>query len=71
MPRPKPSVELAPLGFRLPVTIIERLDAYCGALSEKTGGHSISRSDAIRVLLDRALAVEGFPPAGQKAPKRK
>ena len=73
MARPKFPEEMTPLGFRLPNQIIDRIDAFCA--KSAIPGMVMSRSDAIRVLLERALTVEGFPHAGEptttKAPKRK
>lgn len=71
MARPKHPEELAPLGFRLPVTLIARIDAYCEKMETVLSGHRVSRSDAIRVLLERALVAEGFPAAEATARKRK
>jgi hypothetical protein len=61
MPRPKKYAEdMTPLGFRLPNQLIARIDAFC---ERATGlsGFQPSRSDAIRVLLERGLTIEGFP----------
>lgn len=68
MPRPKFSEEMTPLGFRLPNQLIARLDAFCEQHAEP--GRLMSRSDAIRVLLEKGLTAEGFPHAGE-APKGK
>ena len=53
----------------MPVGLIERVDAYCEAMQRRTGLR-VSRSDAIRVLLEKALTVEGFG-AEQPAAKPK
>lgn len=69
MARPKKHVEeMTPLGFRLPNHLIDRLDVY----RERAAlpGMVLSRSDAIRVLLESALAGEGLP-AEPKPAKRK
>lgn len=67
MARPKPAEEMSPFGFRLPVQLIARVDAFATKGSQD---FKVSRSDAIRVLLERALTAEGFPHADAKAPKR-
>jgi hypothetical protein len=61
MARPKFPEEMTPLGFRLPNQLIDRLDAYCDKHAEP--GRVMSRSDAIRVLLEKGLAAEGLPHA--------
>ena len=71
MARPKHPEELAPLGFRLPVTLIARIDAYCDKVEGMLAGHKVSRSDAIRVLLEKALTAEGFPPASATKPTKR
>ena len=50
----------APIGFRLPVQLIERIDLYADKVRQSMFGHRVNRSDAIRVLLEHALAAEGF-----------
>jgi hypothetical protein len=61
MPRPKKYAEdMTPLGFRLPNQLITRIDAFCERATQLSGFEP-SRSDAIRVLLERGLTIEGFP----------
>jgi hypothetical protein len=42
-------------GFRLPLELLERLDQHTAKLRRKTPGVRITRSDAVRLLLTRAL----------------
>lgn len=64
--KPKKYVgETAPVGFRLPVQLIERVDTFCAHVAQQSG-FSPSRTDAIRMLLEKALTAEGFPPAETK-----
>jgi hypothetical protein len=46
--------------LRLAPGLIRRLDAYARRLSERTPGVAFSRTDAVRNLLERGLAAEGF-----------
>ncbi len=45
-------------GVRLPVTLLERLDALTAKWMADNPGVSLSRSDAVRMLLVRALNAE-------------
>lgn len=65
-----PDENLTPVGFRLPDSLIERIDAWCQRFQQQMPGASMSRSNAIRVLLEKALAAEGFP-GEQAQPKGK
>lgn len=69
MARPKPPEEIQPYGFRLPISLMARVDAFAEKAASHMPGYKVSRTDAIRVLLEKALIAEGFP-AEQKA-KRK
>ena len=51
--------KLAAFGFRLPESIVQRIDAFARSIEQP--GQSVSRSTAIRVLLEFALAEKGFP----------
>jgi Arc/MetJ-type ribon-helix-helix transcriptional regulator len=70
MPTREPEPQV-PIGFRLPAQLVARIDAYADKVRESLAGHRINRSDAIRVLLEKALAAEGFPAAEAKPAKRK
>lgn len=52
---------LTPVGFRLPDPLIERIDAWCQRMEQQLPGSTMSRSNAIRILLEKALAAEGLP----------
>jgi hypothetical protein len=41
--------------FRLPVDLVARLDERAACLARKTPGLQVTRADALRVLLTRAL----------------
>ena len=41
--------------FRLPEGLVERIDAYAETLMAATPGLNVSRADAVRMLLLRAL----------------
>lgn len=49
--------ELKPVGFRLPASLVERIDAYVAQLRKANPGQLVSRSDAIRVLLEKGLVA--------------
>jgi hypothetical protein len=55
------SDNLTPVGFRLPDSIIARIDAYSRHVEAKVPGVKLSRSNAIRALLELALTAQGFP----------
>ncbi len=44
--------------FRLPESIIERLDRYAERLRREQPGLEVSRADVVRLLLARALEQE-------------
>jgi len=52
---------LEAVGFRLPVSVIERIDAFARQLEAEQPGIRVSRSNAIRTLLERGLADAGYP----------
>lgn len=43
------------VAFRLPADILERVDRYADKLARENPGMRVSRSDAVRMLLTRAL----------------
>lgn len=69
MARPKGPELLAPLGFRLPLSLIERIDAFAESL--QLPGQRVSRTDAIRILLERGLSAAGFPAAEPGKPGKR
>jgi hypothetical protein len=52
---------LRAVGFRLPTSVIERIDAFARQLEAEQPGIRVSRSNAIRTLLERGLADAGYP----------
>jgi len=53
-------------GFRLDTELLERLDAFRHAREEVTPGLEVTRTDAIRILLEKGLEESGFPDSGRK-----
>ena len=49
-----PSVQVA---FRLPTSLVKRIDAYAARLGTETPGIEYTRADAARALLSRALEI--------------
>jgi Arc/MetJ-type ribon-helix-helix transcriptional regulator len=64
--RPPLAEEVRQVAFRLPSTLVNAIDAYVDSTQEKTPGLSVSRSDAVRMLLNKILEKEGFPPNRKK-----
>lgn len=60
------------VAFRLPESLVERLDAYAEELSRAQPGIAFTRADAVRVLLTRALeGVEkgrSWSPSASRSP---
>lgn len=52
------------VAFRLPSELIETLDAYVADLRKRTPGLSVTRADAVRILLARGLEHEGHRVGG-------
>lgn len=50
------------VGFRFPVDLVERIDAYADKLSRDLPGLKFTRADAVRVLLERGLIEVGLGP---------
>jgi len=48
------------MGLRLPADLSRALDAARRALAEEHPGMTVSRSDAVRLLLREALAARGL-----------
>jgi hypothetical protein len=47
------------VAVRLDAALVARLDAWCDAVRARTPGARITRSDGVRMLLERALKEEG------------
>jgi hypothetical protein len=58
------------VAFRLPQTMVERLDAHAGRLRGVQPGVRVSRTDVVRLLLLRALEVVEAE-RGPAAPRRR
>lgn len=60
-PRGRPPTGVPPepvLFVRAPQTLIDRIDAFLERLRASMPGAKLSRSDAVRTLIDRALVRE-------------
>jgi len=59
------------VAFRLPVSLIARVDVYVEILSQENPGVALTRADAVRLLLNRGLDQLGVPVGEKPTPKRK
>jgi hypothetical protein len=55
MARPKSDDPTVPLGIRLPASLIERIDAVVAEMQARQSYRTVTRADAIRFLLLKAL----------------
>jgi hypothetical protein len=53
--RPRKPEQSVLLAFRLPETLVERLDAHVERLAAERPGSAVTRADALRALLLRGL----------------
>lgn len=51
------------VGFRFDEDLVRRIDAYAEQMAREMPGLKFTRADAVRVLLEKALADEGFGPS--------
>lgn len=58
--------EKAQIAIRLTGSLLARLDVYKDRVKADLPGMEFTRADAIRVLLERALADAGLPGEGGK-----
>jgi len=56
----KKNIKNSVLSLRLPVEIIEQLDALADSLKKEQPGINVTRADAARVLLLRGLEVSNI-----------
>jgi hypothetical protein len=56
------------VAFRLPKSLIKRLDDYAAPLEKEQAGMKVTRTDAVRVLLTRAL--DDVEPQKSRRPRR-
>lgn len=59
------------LAFRLPDSLVERIDAYIGTVNSSMPGLGFSRAQAVRVLLEKSLNAEGIPPSSKAKARKK
>jgi hypothetical protein len=57
MGRPRLAEETAVVSIRLPIDLVRRLDRYVDELRAVTPGVNVTRTDAARAILTRALAA--------------
>lgn len=50
------------VGFRFDDDLVRRIDIYAGRMGKEMPGLKFTRADAVRVLLEKALADAGLPP---------
>jgi len=65
--RPRVAEETIQVGFRLPVELVEAMDKYVEALRKRTPGLSVTRADAVRMLLSRGLEQDGVSLKGENS----
>lgn len=71
MGRPRLADETAVVSIRLPIDLVRRLDRYADELRAVTPGVNITRTDAARAILTRALTVsKPTRPARRKTPAK-
>jgi predicted transcriptional regulator len=71
MGRPRLAEETAVVSIRLPIDLVRRLDRYADELRAVTPGVNITRTDAARAILTRALtASQPHRPARRKTPAK-
>ena len=70
---PPATEETRPIAFRLPYSLIERLDAHAERMGRTTPGMQFTRTDALRVLLLGALEVAEAqaPPTPPPSPRQR
>ena len=49
------------VAFRFPSELLDRLDRCVAKFEDEMPGAGFSRTDAVRILLEKALAAEGLP----------
>lgn len=64
---PEPTRQVA---FRFPAELVARIDAFAARIADQNPGLEITRADAVRVLLEKALRSEGLEPAQSEKRKR-
>ena len=71
MGRPRLAEETAVVSIRLPIDLVRRLDRYADELRAVTPGVNVTRTDAARAILTRALnASKPTRPARRKTPAK-
>jgi hypothetical protein len=68
------SDEKAQIAIRLTGSLLSRLDTYKDRVKSGLPGMEFTRADAVRVLLEQALAEQGLPgdsPKGESKPRRR
>lgn len=68
---PKARTKTTQVAFRLPDDLLKRLDAFAADMAKNVPGVYVSRADALRVLLAKALDAEEAEKKTNKPEKRK
>jgi hypothetical protein len=58
------------VAIRVPEDLLERIDEYAQRISEATPGLTLTRADAVRMLMTKALDAEDEATASAKTKKR-
>ena len=53
------------VAFRFPQDLLTRIESYRRKLSADMPGLDVNQATTVRVLIEKALAAEGFPPAAR------
>jgi hypothetical protein len=59
------------VAMRWPIDLLHRLDECAEKFRRQTPGSGTTRSDVVRILLERGLATEGFAPPEPATKKAK
>lgn len=54
------------IAFRFPQHLLERLDRYCQILMQEQPGMVVSRSEVVRMVLEKELEHNGLPQPGTR-----
>lgn len=60
-----PNAPKRQVAFRFPEDLLTRIESYRKKLSADMPGLDVNQATVVRVLIEKALAAEGFPPAAR------
>lgn len=58
------------VAYRFPADLLARIERYREKLAGEVPGIEVTQANAVRVLLEKALAAEGFPAAPTRRRRR-